>query len=161
MRIAAGRVLVAQHPFEILDPVHDAIPVVVLRPLVRVLRAVAVPRIGEALRVLGNIDEVPAEGLVALGTNLIRPIGDRGEGVVADQGLNVALGDLGQALLRDVCDDAVPLPSPAVEGDCRGEDRYEYGQCCPFHPCPMPPRARGQSPPAQSKAKVIGARFAR
>ena len=46
---------------------------------------------------------------VALGANL-----DRGKGVVADQRPDVALGDLGQAFLRDVGDDPVPLPAPAV-----------------------------------------------
>jgi len=87
---------------------------------VRILRAVAVPRIGEALSILGNIDKVPVVGLVALGANLVGPVGDRDQSVVADQRLDVALGDLGQALLRDVGDYPVPLLPPAVEGDCRG-----------------------------------------
>jgi len=108
----------------------------------RVLRAVAVPRLGEALRVLGNIDKVPAEGLVALRTNLVGPVGDRGQSVVADQRLDVALGDLAQALLRDVGDDPVPLPSPPVEGSCWGEDRYQYGGCCSPHRVPGWPSAR-------------------
>src|SRR5271169_3111320 len=134
--VVAGRTLVAQHALEILDPVHYAILVVVLCPLVPVLRAVAVPRIGEALRVLGNIDKMPVVGLVALGTNLVRPVGDRRQSVVADERLDVALGDLGQALLRDVGDDPMPLLPPAVEGDCRGEHRCQHRHRCPFHRVP-------------------------
>ena len=64
--VAAGRTLVAQHALEVLDPVHHAVLVVVLRPLVRVLRPVAVPRIGEALRVLGNIDDLCAVRLYTI-----------------------------------------------------------------------------------------------
>ncbi len=134
--VVAGRTLVAQYPLEVLDPVHHAVLVVVLRSLVRVLRAIAVPRIGEALCVLGNIDEVPAKGLVALGANLVRPIGDRGERVVADQRLDIALGDLGQALLRDVGDDAMPLLPPAVRGRLPGRGlllvrRLLFSSSCP------------------------------
>jgi len=67
--VVAGRTLVAQDPLEVVDAIHHAILVVVLRALVRVLRAIAVPRIGEAVRVLGNIDKVPVVRFGALGTN--------------------------------------------------------------------------------------------
>jgi len=85
---------------------------------------------------------VPAESLVALGANLVGPVGDRGQSVVADQRLDIALGDLGQALLRDISDDSMSLPPPAVEGDCRGEDCYQYGGCCSPHRVPGWPQAR-------------------
>jgi len=64
---------------------------------------------------------------------LIGPVGDRGQSVVADQRLDVALGDLGQALLRDVGDDPMPLPPPAIEGDCWDKDRCQHRCRRPFH----------------------------
>jgi hypothetical protein len=59
MRSPRGAFLSPQNPLEIFDPVHDAVLVIILCPFVPVLWAVAVPRMGEALRVLGNIHEVP------------------------------------------------------------------------------------------------------
>jgi hypothetical protein len=70
---------------EYLDPIHHAVVVVGCRALVPAGRQKTVSLIRETRSILGNIDEMPVVGFVAIRPNVVRPVRDGCEARIADQ----------------------------------------------------------------------------
>src|SRR5262249_9609695 len=105
-------VAVTKNLLENLDAIDYAVVVVRVGVLVLVLRTEAVTRLGEARRVLRDINIVPARALVAVFSHLVSPGGDGSQSVISQKKLQVGAGGGSQARLREIGNDGVPFRPP-------------------------------------------------
>src|SRR5579864_3632745 len=129
---------VGEHTVEDFNAIHHAIVVVGRGSLVPARGREAVPLVGEAGGVLRDVHKMPVVGLVTLRANLVRPVCDRYEADITDQGLNAFLRFAAQAGLSQCRDDPVPFRSPAeqrtgVKQDQEDGDKHRllHGNLCP------------------------------
>jgi len=83
------RVPVSQYLLEHGDAVDYAVVVVLLRVRMLFIRAITIARLRKTSGIIWNIDKVPAVSLWAFALDLIRPNGNRGQIIVAQQFLHL------------------------------------------------------------------------
>src|ERR1700690_469239 len=94
--IGSRLILVGEDPLKYLNPVNYTVVVVVSCFRMLFVGPIAIALLRETAGIHGNIHKMPTEGFGALGADFVRPGGDGGEVIIAQQFTNVASSGRGQ-----------------------------------------------------------------